>query len=296
MAIRCTAGSRTLAQAGVLGILLVVGLIGCQRGQPAGEPVQAALEQVAEQAGGLGKAVVHDPRLHQPFIQATRSDPPADWQRPPELTVTGKSVGKLYTDVVKTWDTIPFTSPRGNPLAYTATLDTDLGPIEIALRPDLAPNHVRNFVALSQLHYYDGLVFERAVHARSEEKPDLEVELIEGGCPLGTGDLGQGSLGYWLKPEFTKEPHEAGTVGACHGAEPDTAACRFYITLNRAPFLDGNFTVFGKVTQGLDTARRIFSLPVRNDPEYPEGDRPEKPVVIRAVTIHSRELVEAGSH
>ena len=53
------------------------------------------------------------------------------------------------------------------------------------------------------------------------------------------------------------------------------------MTLNKAPFLDGNFTVFGQVTTGLDVAKRIFSLPVRNDAEYPEGDRPEKPVVIR---------------
>jgi peptidyl-prolyl cis-trans isomerase B (cyclophilin B) len=157
------------------------------------------------------------------------------------------------------------------------------------LRPDLAPNHVRNFVALARAGYYDGLVFERAVHAKSEEQPEVEVEVLEGGCPLGTGDSGVGSLGYWLKPEFSQESHDVGTVGACHGEEPDTAACRFYIALRKAPFLDGNFTVFGKATQGLDVARRIFALPVRNDPEYPEGDRPEKPVTIRKVTIHTSE-------
>jgi cyclophilin family peptidyl-prolyl cis-trans isomerase len=231
------------------------------------------------------KPLTVDPRLQRSFADATRPEPPADWQRPPDLTLTGKSVGKLYTEVVRLWDTIHFTSEKGKPIAYRAVLDTELGPIEIALRPDLAPNHVRNFVALARAGFYDGLVFERTVHAKSEEKPEQEVELIEGGCPLGTGDLGVGSLGYWLKPEFSKETHEPGTVGAPHGEEPDTAACRFYITLNKAPFLDGNFTVFGKVTRGLDIARRIFSLPVSNDPEYPEGDRPEKPVVIRKVSI-----------
>ena len=66
-------------------------------------------------------------------------------------------------------------------------------------------------------------------------------------------------IGYWLKPEFSKEEHEAGSVGACHGEEPDTAACRFYITLSKAPFLDGNFTIFGKVVQGLDVVRTIYS-------------------------------------
>src|SRR5262249_864130 len=152
-----------------------------------------------------------------------------------------------------------------------ATLDTELGPIEITLRPELAPNHVRNFIDLCQAGYYDGLVFERTIHARSDDESGAEVELIEGGCPLGTGEVGGGSLGYWLKSEFTAEPHEAGTVGACHGADPDTACCRFYICLNKAPFLDGNFTVFGKVTKGLEIARQIFSLPTSNEPEYPEG-------------------------
>ena len=115
------------------------------------------------------------------------------------------------------------------------------------------------------------------------------MEIIEGGCPRGTGEMGHGSIGYWLKNEVSLEQHDVGTVAACHGEDPDTAACRFYITLNKAPFLDGTFTIFGKVTSGLDVARRIFSLPVRNDPEYPEGDRPEKPVVIRSVTIETSE-------
>jgi cyclophilin family peptidyl-prolyl cis-trans isomerase len=221
----------------------------------------------------------------QTFAEATRADAPDDWQRPPDVTMTGKSVGTLYSEVVKNWDRLRVVGDKGQMLQCTAGLETELGTIEITLRPDLAPNHVRNFIVLAQLGYYDGLVFERIVHARFEEQPDKEVDLIEAGCPLGTGEVGLGSLGYWLKQEFSKEPHEAGTVSACHSADPDTAACRFYITLNKAPFLDGNFTVFGKVTKGLEVARKIFSLPVRNDPEYPESDRPQKPVVIRKVTI-----------
>ena len=99
-------------------------------------------------------------------------------------------------------------------------------------------------------------------------------------------------FGYWLKAEFSKEPFDIGTFAACHGEDPDSGACRFFMTLSKAPFLDGHFTVFGKVTSGLDVARRIFTLPVRNDPAYPEGDRPEKAVVIRTVTI---ETSEAGA-
>ncbi len=96
-------------------------------------------------------------------------------------------------------------------------METEVGTVEITLRPDLAPNHVRNFIALSMLGYYDGLVFERTVHAKPADHPEQEVDVLEGGCPLGTGDIGIGSLGYWLKPEYSQEKHDVGTVGAPRG-------------------------------------------------------------------------------
>ena len=86
-------------------------------------------------------------RLHQSFLQATRKDPPPD-QRPPDVTRTGKSVGKLYGEVVRLWDGIRFARPDGTRIHYRAVLDTELGEIEIALDADRAPNHVRNFIAL----------------------------------------------------------------------------------------------------------------------------------------------------
>ena len=86
-------------------------------------------------------------------------------------------------------------------------------------------------------------------------------------------------------------PVRGGVVGACRGEEADSAATRFYITLDKAPFLDGNFTLFGKVVQGLDVARRIYAQPVvAEDKDRDGARRPEKPVVIRRVTIHAKEL------
>ena len=246
------------------------------------ESPSAARQETPPSAEGPSAS---DPRWRQPFVDATVADPPAD-QRPPDLTLTGKSVGKLYTEVVGIWESIRFATPAGAPIRYRAVLDTEEGEIEIALRPDLAPNHVRSFVALSRVGFYDGLVFERTINEQVEGQPDSRIELIEGGCPLGTGEVGQGSIGYWLKPEFHPGGvHEEGTVGACHGERADTAACKFYINLRPAPGMDGQYTVFGKVTRGLEVARKILTLPVRSDAEYPEGDRPVKPVVIRKVTI-----------
>ena len=270
-------------------LLACIGLIvaGCGEGGAklgqieSSEAGKASTSDAASQ-GGTAPA---DPRFKQSFAEATRADVPADFQRPPDLTLTGKSVGKLYSDLLALWPTIDLTAPDGKLIPYVASIETDLGAIEITLRADLAPNHVRNFICLAKLGYYDGLVFERTVHAKPADHPEQEVDVLEGGCPLGTGDIGIGSLGYWLKPEYSAETHDVGAIGAPRGTDPDTACCRFYMTLSKAPFLDGNFTVFGKATSGLDVARRIFSLPVRNDAEYPEGDRPEKPVVIRKVTI-----------
>jgi peptidyl-prolyl cis-trans isomerase B (cyclophilin B) len=261
-------------------MLVTLFIFGCGKRTPP-EPTQAT-EKTEKKTS---KPV--DERFQQPFTMATRTDPPEDWQ-PVEKTMTGKSVGKLYEEIKEKWDSVRLTGKDGQPLSLVAKLETDLGPIEITLRPDLAPNHVRNFLALVHVGYYDGLVFERQVTQSLETKPDDKLRYIEAGCPVGTGDPRVGSLGYWLKPEITKNAtHEVGAVGACHEREADTAACKFYITLSEAPYLDETYTIFGKVTKGLDVAQKIYQRPVRSDDSNPEGDRPVKPVVIKRVTIET---------
>jgi cyclophilin family peptidyl-prolyl cis-trans isomerase len=225
--------------------------------------------------------------LHQPFAEATVSDAP-DGQILPGRTKNGKSVGKLYTEVKNLWDKVRFVTPAGKRVRYTATVKTDRGTIVIALRPDLAPNHVRSFLALARAHYYDGLVFERTVHLVAEDDPDVKLDYVQAGCPQGTGEEGYGSIGYWLKPEFSDQVrHGPGTVGCWHEKEADTAGCKFYITLTKAPVMDGNFTVFGKVKSGLGVVRQIAAGPVVRDGF---NDHPKRPVVIRRVTVQAREV------
>jgi peptidyl-prolyl cis-trans isomerase B (cyclophilin B) len=280
-----------------------VGVVGC--GRPAQQPAQQKAEASATPAppGAAGAKETPPAQPQQParantpsqrsFAEATRSEPPADWPPPPDVTRAGKSVGKLYTEVVKVWDGVHFVTPAGKRVVHHAILDTEQGVVDIELRPDWAPNHVRNFVALARVGYYDGLVFERTIHQESDVQPGDKLDLIEAGCPLGTGESGTGSIGYWLKPEFNAQVHhEEGTVGACRGEEADTAGCRFYISLCKAPFLDGNYTVFGKVAGGLDVARKIFTQPVKEDEQGEQ--RPLKPVVINKVTIQTKEVDKQG--
>jgi cyclophilin family peptidyl-prolyl cis-trans isomerase len=301
MALSWTAWRRAGLWCGLAGLFTAAALIGCgsstspkpangdkpQANSSTGTPVTSPKVTIP---AGSAALVPLDPALHQPFAKAViEGEPPDEEEKLPEsgTTMTGKSVGKLHLEVKKLWSGIHFSTPEGKPLTCRAILDTELDEIEILLRPDLAPNHVRSFVALARSGYFDGLVFERTVRQEPDSKAGDPLEYIEGGCPLGTGEEHHGSIGYWLLPELDRPvQHEEGTVGACHGQALETAACKFYITLTRAPVMDGNYTVFGKVVRGLDVARAIRARPVRA--EYPH-DCPVQPVVIRKVTIHTTE-------
>jgi peptidyl-prolyl cis-trans isomerase B (cyclophilin B) len=281
----CTIRWERTAWPGMALLLPCLVLAGCQR--HGGDAAKGS--DPAAQTGATNSASAAQDPLRQSFADATVPYVPEDQERPADLTMTGKSVGKLYAEAIQTWDQVKFRTAAGRPISYTATVDTEIGPIEIAFMPEVAPNHVRNFIVLARIGYYDGLVFERIYHDQSDVVPGEKVELIEGGCPVGTGEPGLGSIGYWLKPEFSELHHEEGMVGACRDETEDTAACRFYITLSKAPVLDGQRTIFGKVTRGLDVVRRIATQPASNTPEYPEGMRPEHPIVMRKVTITAKE-------
>jgi peptidyl-prolyl cis-trans isomerase B (cyclophilin B) len=241
------------------------------------------------QNSGTHKGASPANRFQQPFLEATLEDPPPPGELlPPETTIAGKSVGKMF-EAIKghngiggLWERITLTTADGKPKQITAKVITDLGTITIELWPEVAPNHVRNFIALATVGYYNGLGFDQAVHQKVEGSGNVFLDYLEAGCPLGTGEPGYGNIGYWLKPEFSDRIHEAGTIGASHGESLESAAAKFYITLGPAPWLDGNWTVFGKVIRGLDVARTIFQRPVEAD--FSLKDR----VLIREVTIQSQ--------
>jgi peptidyl-prolyl cis-trans isomerase B (cyclophilin B) len=268
---------------GLAGLVFGVAPVGCG-GKPTDKP--APTVSVPTPGGEAPDSSASAPApMAASFADAVTENSPDDQLPPPDRTLNGLSTGKVRVEVQRLWDDIPFATAAGKKLAYTATLDTELGPVAIALLPEIAPNHVRNFVALARAGYYDGLLFESVIQQQGDG-PDARLDLVEGGCPAGTGEPGIGHLGYWLKPEFNAAvKHEEGTVGACLSGAEDTAACRFYISLSKAPLMDGNFTAFGKVTAGLDVVRTIGKQP------RPDGStRPHTPAAIRTVTIQTREV------
>ena len=124
----------------------------------------------------------------------------------------------------------------------------------IKLRPDLAPGHVERITELAQEGFYDGVVFHRVI-------PGF---MAQGGDPTGTG-MG-GSDRPDLKAEFNAEPHVRGTCSMARTQVPDSANSQFFICLDDATFLDGQYTVWGEVTDGMD---HVDALPKGEPPRNP---------------------------
>ncbi len=151
----------------------------------------------------------------------------------------------------------------------TATIETTLGTMTVEFWPDVAPNHVKNFIALSKEGFYNGLIFHRVI-------PGF---MIQGGCPTGTGT---GNAGSTLKAEFNKRPdrkHARGVLSMARSNNPDSASCQFFVMHQDSPHLDGQYSAFGKVTEGIETVDKIVSVPASND-------RPKTPVKIVKITIN----------
>ncbi len=128
----------------------------------------------------------------------------------------------------------------------TAIIETSKGQIKVILNEDLAPITTANFIELAEKKFYDGLKFHR-VEAGF---------VIQGGCPHGTGTGGSGkNIPLEVSPNL--KHGDAGALAMARSSDPNSASSQFYITLSPTPFLDNNYAVFGRVTEGMDVVRNI---------------------------------------
>jgi peptidylprolyl isomerase len=134
-------------------------------------------------------------------------------------------------------------------------LETTKGPVAIALRPDLAPGHVARIKELVAEKFYDGVAFHRVI----------DGFMAQTGCPHGTGTGGSGKK---LKAEFSKEKHVRGTVSMARAQNPDSGDSQFFICFEESPWLNGQYTVWGQVVEGMDNIDKIK----RGEP-VPDPDR-----------------------
>jgi cyclophilin family peptidyl-prolyl cis-trans isomerase len=135
----------------------------------------------------------------------------------------------------------------------TLIIETTKGPVVIELRPDLAPEHVKRIKTLAREGFYDGIVFHRVI----------EGFMAQTGCPKG---IGTGGSSYPnLKAEFNSEPHVRGVCSMARSQSPDSANSQFFIVFDDATFLDGKYTVWGKVVEGMENVDKIKrGEPVQN--------------------------------
>jgi peptidylprolyl isomerase len=123
-------------------------------------------------------------------------------------------------------------------------LETTRGAVTIAMRPDLAPRHVARIKELVRERFYDNVVFHRVI----------DGFMAQTGDPTGTGTGGSGKK---LKAEFSREPHKRGTVSMARAQNPDSGDSQFFICFDDAPFLNGQYTVWGKVIDGMENVDGI---------------------------------------
>lgn len=146
--------------------------------------------------------------------------------------------------------------------------------IKAELYPDVAPQSVYNFVSLIRNGFYDGLNFHRVISGF----------MIQGGCPLGNGT---GGPGYNIKGEFSSNgfnndlAHTKGVLSMARASHPDSAGSQFFIMHDNAPYLDGQYAAFGKVTEGIDVVDEIAAVRTNF------RDMPLKPQVMKKVTVET---------
>jgi peptidylprolyl isomerase len=130
-------------------------------------------------------------------------------------------------------------------LENTLYMDLEKGRVTIELRPDLAPKHVERIKELSREKFYDGVVFHRVI----------EGFMAQGGDPTGRGTGGSNKPD--LKAEFSSEPHVRGICSMARTNDPNTANSQFFICFGDARFLDKKYTVWGKVTSGMELVDKL---------------------------------------
>ena len=160
-----------------------------------------------------------------------------------------------------------------------AVIKTSEGDMVVEFWSDVAPNTVENFKKLAKSKFYDGTAFHRIIKGF----------MIQGGDPLTKDESnaslwGTGDPGWKIKAEFNNKRHERGVLSMARSSNPDSAGSQFFICLDAAPFLDGQYTTFGKVIKGEDVLLKIGSTPVVAGPGG-ERSRPVKRIEVKSVEI-----------
>jgi dolichyl-diphosphooligosaccharide--protein glycosyltransferase len=178
-----------------------------------------------------------------------------------------KTTSDPYNEIVENEEKFSINTPMTNTTMTSnnesklAVLDTAQGPITMEFFPDVAPIHVSNFEKLAESGFYNGTTFHRIVKGFVIQGGDPNTKNSTNMAAWGTGDPG-----YKIEAEFSNIPHNRGIVSMARSSDPDSAGSQFFIVLNDSRFLDNQYTVFGRVVNGMDVVDKIAALPtIQND-------------------------------
>ena len=219
------------------------------------------------------------------FAAVTATPVAAQTSTTKKTTTTTKTTAKKTTTKSKTSTAKKSSTTKEKKMStagQVAVLHTTEGDIAIRFFPDVAPNHVANFVNLAQKGFYNGTKFHRVI-------PGF---MIQGGDPNtktdNTSTWGTGGSGVNVKAEFNTVSHKRGIVSMARSNDPNSASSQFFIVTSDSTFLDRQYTAFGQVLSGMDVADKIVNAP------RGAQDRPNKPVAIKSITLRPATAAESG--
>ena len=154
-----------------------------------------------------------------------------------------------------------------------ATIKTKLGEMQIEFFPDVAPKHVENFLKLARSGFYDGTIFHRVIPGFMIQGGDPNTK-----DPNKEAEYGMGGPGWSVEAEFNDTPHKRGIVSMARSRDPNSAGSQFFIMVEDAHHLDGQYTAFGRVVKGIGVADKIVS-----QPRDPRSNRPLKRIEMTVV-------------
>lgn len=183
---------------------------------------------------------------------------------------SGTKTNEIKSTIKKQESNVMSDTTQSNDSTIVATIKTNMGSIEIQLLPEDAPKTVENFVGLAEKGYYKGVIFHRVI----------DGFMIQGGDPTGTGRGGESIWGGKFNDEISPNLKFDGPgVVAMANAGPNTNGSQFFITVAATPWLNGHYSIFGKVIGGMDVVYEISKV------KTAKGDRPVHEVVMESVTI-----------
>lgn len=170
-----------------------------------------------------------------------------------------------------------------------AVLETDLGKIVVEFLSDKAPRHAKNFQNLCKTGFYNGTKFHRTVPGFMIQGGDPNTKKDDPSTWGSGGNVGADGKEITVAAEFNDTPHVRGILSMARSNEPDSASSQFFLCVADARFLDGKYSAFGRVIEGMEVVDKIVSAPAgpRSQTD-PEGSRPVKPVMIKKAYLEKR--------